>query len=134
MYDAHHVVFHPEKMSAYELQREQMKAMSKFYSFSSVLRTVVSPGFVTGAISYSSREIETFMYRKLRKLGGLRDVATYIPGKISEYISKTQFYGAVMRTYGSITARKSEKSIKRYITNVISKIKSPYKNPVSPGN
>jgi radical SAM superfamily enzyme YgiQ (UPF0313 family) len=37
-YDAHHTVFEPKNMSAYELQIETLKAMKKFYSYRSILR------------------------------------------------------------------------------------------------
>lgn len=134
MYDAHHVVFHPEKMSAYELQKEGMKAMREFYSLSSVLKSVVSPKFITGALSYSSREIDLYMSKKLGKLGKFGDAVRFIPNRISSYISKTQFYGAISRGFGWATLRKSKKEVMDYVHNVISKIKSPYKGPASSGN
>jgi radical SAM superfamily enzyme YgiQ (UPF0313 family) len=137
MYDAHHVVFHPEKMSAYELQKEGMKAMREFYSLSSVLKSVISPGFATGALSYGLREIDLYMSRKLRNLGKFGDAVRFIPNRISSYISKTQFYGAISKGFGWATLRKSKKEVMDYIRDeILPKIKSPfgYKKPVSPGN
>lgn len=40
-YDGHNVVFEPARMTAYELQVETLKAMSKFYTYSSLLRYLI---------------------------------------------------------------------------------------------
>ena len=46
LYDGHHVVFEPCKMSAYELQREAFRAMKRFYSLVECVRMVLGFGFV----------------------------------------------------------------------------------------
>lgn len=42
LYDGHHVVFEPKKMTVYQLQRESFLAMKKFYSFWSCLRYLLT--------------------------------------------------------------------------------------------
>ncbi len=41
LYDAHHVVFKPEKMSYYELQAETMKATAEFYSWGQIVKRML---------------------------------------------------------------------------------------------
>lgn len=40
LYDAHHVVYTPKKMTPFELQKETFNAMSKFYSWGHILKRV----------------------------------------------------------------------------------------------
>ncbi|OGL41789.1 MAG: hypothetical protein A2043_06495, partial [Candidatus Schekmanbacteria bacterium GWA2_38_9] len=40
LYDAHHVVYTPKKMTPFELQKETFKAMNKFYSWVQILKRV----------------------------------------------------------------------------------------------
>jgi radical SAM superfamily enzyme YgiQ (UPF0313 family) len=127
-YDAHHAVFAPKNMSPYELQVETIKAMNKFYSLPNVLMTMASPRFITGALSFSMREMERYMFRKFDRLKILRDSITYLPGSISRNISKSNFYNAMMRSFGWVTTRKCEKSLKEYVHNVILKIRYPFEN------
>lgn len=44
-YDAHHAVFEPKKMSAYELQVETFKAMKNFYTYKSMLKYLLKLDF-----------------------------------------------------------------------------------------
>lgn len=46
LYDGHHVVFAPRKMSAYELQREAFRAMKRFYSLRECVKMLVGLDFV----------------------------------------------------------------------------------------
>jgi radical SAM superfamily enzyme YgiQ (UPF0313 family) len=135
-YDAHHAVFAPKNMSPYELQVETIKAMNQFYSLSNILKPMLSADFVAGALSFGLREIETYMFRKLRKLEVLRDSVTYLPGYISKNISKSDFYNATMRSFGWRTTRKCEKSLKDYVSNVILKLRYSFecKKLVHPEN
>lgn len=41
-YDGHHAVFQPRQFTAYELQRETIRAMKKFYSWPSVLKRLIA--------------------------------------------------------------------------------------------
>jgi radical SAM superfamily enzyme YgiQ (UPF0313 family) len=135
-YDAHHAVFAPKNMSPYELQVETIKAMNKFYSLPNVLKTMLSPEFVTGALSFGLRGMETYMFRKLRNLGRFRDAATYLPASISRNLPKSDFYNAIMRSFGWLTARKYQKSLKSYVSDVILKLRYSFerKKLVSPEN
>ncbi|MCX7765954.1 MAG: B12-binding domain-containing radical SAM protein, partial [Candidatus Sumerlaeia bacterium] len=40
-YDGHNVVFEPARMTAYELQIETLRAMNKFYTYTSILRYLI---------------------------------------------------------------------------------------------
>ncbi|MFO8058947.1 MAG: radical SAM protein, partial [bacterium] len=40
LYDGHHVVFQPKRMSAFELQVEAVKAQSKFYSMGQIMKSI----------------------------------------------------------------------------------------------
>ncbi len=44
-YDAHHVVFKPRLMSAFELHMETLKAMAQFYSWGTILRNLLRRDF-----------------------------------------------------------------------------------------
>lgn len=46
LYDGHHVVYQPQRMSPYELQREAFRAMKRFYSVVECLRMLVGLDFV----------------------------------------------------------------------------------------
>ncbi|MCX7919634.1 MAG: B12-binding domain-containing radical SAM protein [bacterium] len=62
-YDAHHVVFEPNLMTAYELQQETYRAMRKFYSWWSIVSRVLRFDFFYAGIKlYGKRTI-----RKARK-------------------------------------------------------------------
>ena len=41
-YDGHHAVFQPRRLTAYELQWETIRAMKKFYSWTSVLKRIIA--------------------------------------------------------------------------------------------
>jgi len=66
LYDGHHVVFRPSKMSTLELQLETLRAFGAFYSLSSALRRLVRLDWFTLAVKlwgrYSARQ-----YRKRMK-------------------------------------------------------------------
>lgn len=46
LYDGHHVVYQPQRMSPYELQREAFRAMKRFYSVIECIRMLVGLDFV----------------------------------------------------------------------------------------
>ncbi|WP_369397316.1 B12-binding domain-containing radical SAM protein [Syntrophomonas palmitatica] len=60
LYDAHHVVFQPRLMSAYELQVKSMEAFKKFYSFPNIFGNL----FLTGIRSAAFRALGFWMIRK----------------------------------------------------------------------
>lgn len=60
LYDAHHVVYHPQLLSAEELQVETMQAFRRFYS----LRHLFANLFVTGFRSVAFRAVGFWIMRK----------------------------------------------------------------------
>ena len=63
LYDGHHAVFQPAKMSAEELQEETIKAMKRFYS----LRYVLQNTCLTGWESSLYRAIGWLLVRRFEK-------------------------------------------------------------------
>jgi radical SAM superfamily enzyme YgiQ (UPF0313 family) len=57
LYDAHHAVFKPKRLSLFELQRAQIFSHSKFYSFIEVIRRAMSFAWVEFAIAVYARKI-----------------------------------------------------------------------------
>jgi radical SAM superfamily enzyme YgiQ (UPF0313 family) len=60
LYDAHHVVFEPRQMSAYDLQKDTIQAFKKFYSLSHIFENL----FTTGIRSVAFRALGFWMVRK----------------------------------------------------------------------
>ena len=59
LYDAHHVVFEPSKMTPYVLQRETFKAMKRFYTLWQCLKLVIRFRFVSAVLRYyGNRQIK----------------------------------------------------------------------------
>jgi radical SAM superfamily enzyme YgiQ (UPF0313 family) len=59
LYDAHHVVFQPQQMSPYELQKATIQAFKKFYSIPNILKNL----FTTGINSVAFRALGFWMVR-----------------------------------------------------------------------
>ena len=57
LYDAHHAVFKPKRLSLFELQRAQIFSHSKFYSFIEVIRRAMSFAWVEFAIAVYARKL-----------------------------------------------------------------------------
>lgn len=57
LYDAHHVVFQPQQMSPYELQKATIQAFKKFYSIPNILKNL----FTTGINSVAFRALGFWM-------------------------------------------------------------------------
>jgi anaerobic magnesium-protoporphyrin IX monomethyl ester cyclase len=49
LYDAHHVVFQPAQMSAYELQKATIQAFKRFYTLSHIFHNLFTTGFRSAA-------------------------------------------------------------------------------------
>ncbi|MBI2844211.1 MAG: radical SAM protein [Armatimonadetes bacterium] len=47
LYDGHHVVYRPKNMSAYEMQKEMVLAIKKFYSPYQCIKMLIRPDFLT---------------------------------------------------------------------------------------
>ena len=68
LYDGHHVVFRPKQFSPYQLQKETIRAMMKFYSFSEVLRLFFRFDFISFLYrSYGHRLIRRWLREKINK-------------------------------------------------------------------
>ncbi|MFV1951331.1 MAG: radical SAM protein [Nitrospinota bacterium] len=57
LYDAHHVVYEPKKMTIYELQSETLKAMNGFYSLGQILKRVVKFQMLTISLKAYGRHL-----------------------------------------------------------------------------
>lgn len=66
-YDAHHVVYDPAGMSAYELQIEIIRAFKRFYSMPRVLKEVLRLRLFEALVKLYGRQVE----RKWERLSGL---------------------------------------------------------------
>ncbi|UCD84872.1 MAG: radical SAM protein [Deltaproteobacteria bacterium] len=59
LYDAHHVVYEPKKMTFFDLQFETFKAMAKFYSWRQVLKRLAKFDFYNSMLkAYGNRVIK----------------------------------------------------------------------------
>jgi radical SAM superfamily enzyme YgiQ (UPF0313 family) len=57
LYDGLHVVFEPAKMSPFELQKEMIRGMARFYSLKGCVRDMVRFDFVSAFVRYNGRQI-----------------------------------------------------------------------------
>jgi radical SAM superfamily enzyme YgiQ (UPF0313 family) len=57
LYDAHHAVFKPKRLSLFDLQRAQIFSHSKFYSFIEVIRRAMSFAWVELGIAVYARKL-----------------------------------------------------------------------------
>ena len=77
LYDAHHAVFKPKRLSLFELQQAQIFSHSKFYSFLEVLRRAISFAWVEFAIAIYARKINRLWQKQNRTF--LRVMDLYRP-------------------------------------------------------
>jgi radical SAM superfamily enzyme YgiQ (UPF0313 family) len=83
-YDAHHAVFEPKLMTAFELHVETLKAMAKFYSWTSIFRNLWKFDFFYGFVGlYGKRSVK-------KSLANRRKYLEHIKGLIlTEFDKKT---------------------------------------------
>ena len=73
-YDAHHAVFEPKLMTAFELHVETLKAMSTFYSWSSILRNLWQFDFFYAVVFlYGKRSVRTALSDTKKYIEQLRE-------------------------------------------------------------
>jgi radical SAM superfamily enzyme YgiQ (UPF0313 family) len=84
LYDAHHAVFKPKKLSLFELQRAQIFSHSKFYSFIRVIRRAISFAWVEFAIAVYAHNLNR-LWKKQNKTF-LRVMDLFRPGKDSKIV------------------------------------------------
>lgn len=83
-YDAHHAVFEPKLMTAFELHNETLKAMAKFYSWTSILRNLWKFDFFYGFVGlYGKRSVRKSLSNTKNYFRNLREIIT------SEFDRKT---------------------------------------------
>jgi radical SAM superfamily enzyme YgiQ (UPF0313 family) len=76
-YDAHHAVFEPKQMTAFELHVETLKAMSKFYSWSAVLRNLWQFDFYYAVVClYGKRSVKKAMSETRGYIDYLKNLIT----------------------------------------------------------
>lgn len=86
MYDAHHAVFEPKQMTAFELHVETLKAMSKFYSWRAILRNLWQFDlFYTFVCLYGKKSVKGALADTKRYLENLKG---HITAKFDEKTGK----------------------------------------------
>ncbi|RJR21392.1 MAG: radical SAM protein [Nitrospiraceae bacterium] len=76
-YDAHHAVFEPKQMTAFELHIETLKAMGKFYSWPAILRNLSQFDFFYAVVGlYGKRSIRKALGETKSYLEQLKDSIT----------------------------------------------------------
>jgi len=64
LYDAHHAVFKPKRLSLFELQRAQIFSHSRFYSFLEIIRRAMSFAWVEFAIAVYAHKLNRVWQKK----------------------------------------------------------------------
>lgn len=83
-YDAHHVVFEPKLMTPFELHVETLKAMAKFYSWSTILRNLGRFDFFYGIVGlYGKRAVKKSLSNRKQYLEYIKELV------ITEFDRKT---------------------------------------------
>ena len=76
-YDAHHAVFEPKLMTAFELHVETLKAMSKFYSWPAILRNLWQFDFFYAVVGlYGKRSVKKALSGARSYVDQLKDLIT----------------------------------------------------------
>jgi len=76
-YDAHHAVFEPKLMTAFELHVETLKAMARFYSWRTILRNLWKFDFFYAFVGlYGKKSVKKSFSNTKRYLGHLREIIT----------------------------------------------------------
>lgn len=89
-YDAHHAVFEPKLMTAFELHTETFKAMANFYSWETIVKNLIR-----GKLFYSL--VSLYGKRSLKKIKTpskkyLRDLKNLVSAKFDEKTGKLREY------------------------------------------
>jgi radical SAM superfamily enzyme YgiQ (UPF0313 family) len=84
-YDAHHAVFEPKMMTAFELHVETLKAMAKFYSWKTFFKNLWQFDFFYAVVClYGKRSVRRALARTRKYLDDLKEQA------IAEFDTKTE--------------------------------------------
>ena len=88
LYDAHHVVFRPEKMSFYELQLETINATAEFYSWGQILKRIMKFDFFNVYIKSYGHKLTKKWLKKNRYFIDYTWDMTYKAGKKIELAAR----------------------------------------------
>ncbi len=84
-YDAHHAVYEPKQMTAFELHVETLKAMSKFYSWTAILRNLWQFDLFYAVVClYGKRSVKKALSGTKKYLDHLKELIN------AEFDSKTE--------------------------------------------
>jgi radical SAM superfamily enzyme YgiQ (UPF0313 family) len=91
-YDAHHAVFEPNLMTAFELHTETIKAMARFYSWKTIIKNLFRGDFFYSFIGlYGKKSLKKIKAPSRRYLKDLRDKVSEKfdenTGRIAKYFS-----------------------------------------------
>jgi radical SAM superfamily enzyme YgiQ (UPF0313 family) len=76
-YDAHHAVFEPKLMTAFELHVETLKAMARFYSWISILRNLWKFDFFYGLVGlYGKKSVKKALSNTKKYVEHLKEIVT----------------------------------------------------------
>jgi radical SAM superfamily enzyme YgiQ (UPF0313 family) len=76
-YDAHHAVFEPKQMTAFELHVETLRAMARFYSWSAIIRNFWQFDFFYAVVGlYGKRSVKTALSGAKKYFENLREQIT----------------------------------------------------------
>ena len=89
-YDAHHAVFEPRLMTAFELHSETFKAMAGFYSWGTILKNFAHGNFFYSLVSlYGKRSLRKI---KMPSKEYLKDLKKLVGAKFDEKTGKLREY------------------------------------------
>ncbi len=84
-YDAHHAVFEPTLMTAFELHVETLKAMAKFYSWPAIIRNLWQFDFFYAFVGlYGKRSVKKSLFSARKYLDNVKELIT------TEFDAKTE--------------------------------------------
>ncbi len=94
-YDAHHTVFEPKLMTAFELHVETLKAMAKFYSWPAIFRNLSQFDFFYAVVGiYGKRSVRKALAGAKNYMEQLKDSITAEfdskTGKLRQYLQQRQ--------------------------------------------
>jgi anaerobic magnesium-protoporphyrin IX monomethyl ester cyclase len=92
LYDGHHVVFRPDRMTPYQLQKETMKAMAKFYSVWQLIRLFLRFDFFTFIYrSYGNSLVNRWQRQKMnrRYYRMMKEISKSATAKLGDNVRKT---------------------------------------------
>jgi len=92
LYDGHHVVFRPERMTPYQLQKETFRAMAKFYSVLQLIPLFFRLDFLTFIYrSYGNQLINRWHRERVnrRYFRMMKDMSRNATAKLGDNVRKT---------------------------------------------